>query len=242
MTATLLIGYWVALTLVRVPGQGTIGLSLLDNPGQTLSAWVDRTTLDWSRWGLGSHLWESSRVYDPEGLLSTIPAIATTTIGVLVGRWLADPRSLVERLSGLFAAGALLTVAGLAWGAVFPINKILWTSSYVLFTAGVGCTTLATIAWLLDVRHHRQWMTPLIVFGVNPILAYVGAELTAVLFDSTIKLRVAGHLQSLHELAYAGLASWLPPNAASLVYSLSFVGIWYLLLLVLYRRGIVFKI
>jgi predicted acyltransferase len=242
ITAALLIGYWLALTLLPVPGEGTIGFYLLDSPGRTLSAWTDRTTLDWSHWGLGKHLWESSRVFDPEGLLSTIPAIATTTIGVLVGRWLSAPRSLGERLNGLFAGGALLTVAGLAWGAIFPINKNLWTSSYVLFTAGVACTTLATIAWLIDARHLTRWTTPFIVFGVNPILAYVGAELTAILLDSTIKLRIAGRLQSVHELTYGALAMSLPPNAASLAYSLAFVGLWYVVLLVLYRRRIVFKI
>jgi predicted acyltransferase len=112
----------------------------------------------------------------------------------------------------------------------------------VLFTAGLGCATLATIVWLIDVRHSTRWTTPFIVFGVNPIVAYVGAELTAVLFDSTIKVRVAGRLQSLHELADAQLASWLPPNAASLAYSLAFVGLWYLVLLALYRRRIVVKI
>jgi predicted acyltransferase len=242
ITAALLIGYWMALTLLPVPGEGAIGLSLLDDPGRTLSARLDRAALDWSPWGLGNHLWESSKVYDPEGLLSTFPAIATTTIGVLVGRWLGGPRPLGQRLNGLFASGILMVMAGLLWGAVFPINKSLWTSSYVLYTAGVGCTTLATIAWLIDVKHYRRWTTPFIVFGVNPILAYVGAELTAVLFDSTIKFRVAGQLKSLHQLTYEALASWLPPNAASLVYSLAFVGLWYMLLLALYRRGVVLKI
>src|SRR5206468_7415447 len=103
-------------------------------------------------------------------------------------------RSLCDRMSCLFATGALLTVAGLAWGGVFPTNKNLWTSSYVLLTAGVACTTLATIAWLVDSRRWTRWTKPFVVFGLNPITAYVGAELTAMLFGSTIKFRVDGRL------------------------------------------------
>jgi len=241
--AALLVGYWMAMTLLPVPGEGgAIGLRLIDDPARTLSAWVDRTTLDWSRWGMGNHLWQDSRVFDPEGLLSTIPSIATTLIGVLAGRWIGASRSLGDRLNGLFAAGALLTMMGLAWGVVFPINKNLWTSSYVLFTAGVACTTLATIAWLVDVRKSRWWTEPFVAFGMNPIAAYVGSELSAVLFDSTIKFSVDGRLQSVHALAYEGLASWLPPGIASLGYSLLFVGLWWCILRALQRRQIVLKI
>jgi predicted acyltransferase len=239
----ILVGYWLALTVLPVPGEGTFGAAVLDQPGMTLSAWVDRATLDWSRWGLGSHLWVVSRVFDPEGLLSTIPAIATTLIGVLAGRWLASAHALAERLNGLFVAGAVLTVAGLAWSGVFPINKSLWTSSYVLFTAGIACTTLATIAWLVDARRWVAWTTPFVVFGMNAILAYVGAELTAVLFDSTIKLRVAGHLQSLHQVVYErALSTWLSPPMASLGYSIGFVALWYFVLSWLHRRGVFFRV
>jgi predicted acyltransferase len=238
----ILLGYWLVSTLVPVPGEGTIGFYQLNNPGHTLSAWVDRATLDWSRWGLGNHIWQESRVYDPEGLLSTIPAIATVLFGVLIARLLASPRPLNERIRQLVAAGAVLTVAGFLWGLAFPINKNLWTSSYVGFTAGVACLTLAAITWLTDVRQWRRWTEPFVAFGINPITAYVGAELNAVLFDSTIKLRVAGRLQSLHQLAYDGLARWLPAAIASLGYSLAFVALWYFVLRALHRRGIVLKI
>ena len=241
-TQAILLGYWLLLTLVPVPGEGTIGLYQLNNPGHTLAAWVDRVTLDWSRWGLGNHIWGESRVFDPEGLLSTVSAIATVLFGVLIGRLLATPRPLKERIRQFFAAGAILTVAGLLSGLAFPINKNLWTSSYVGFTAGVACLTLGAITWLTDVRQWSRWTDPFVVFGINPITAYVGAELSAVLFDSTIKLRVAGRLQSLHELAYDGLARWLPPPVASLGYSLVFVGLWYFVLRALHRRGIIFKI
>lgn len=242
-TAIILVGYWLLLTVVPVPGEGELGARLLDAPARTLAAWVDRVTLDWSRWGLGNHIWESSAVYDPEGLVSTLPAIATTMIGVLTGRWLGSQRPLGERMNGLFASGAILTMGGLAWGALFPINKNLWSSSYVLFTAGVACTTLATIMWLVDSRQWRRWTEPFVVFGTNPLTAYVGAELTAIVFDSTIRFRVDGRLRSAHEMVYGRmLASWLAPGFASLIYSLVFVALWYVLLRVLHRRRIILKI
>jgi predicted acyltransferase len=241
--AALLVGYWLLLTVVPVPGEGMIGARLLDSPSRTLAAWVDRVTLNWTQWGLGNHIWESSVVYDPEGILSTIPAIATAMIGVLVGRWVELSRSLGERLSGLFAAGALLTVAGLLWSGLFPINKSLWTSSYVLFTGGVACTTLATISWLIDVRRWRRWTEPFIVFGLNPIAAYVGAELTAMLVGSTIKLRVSGRLQSGRELIDERVfGSWLEPRSASLAYAVAFVLLWYFILRPWHRRGIILKV
>jgi len=134
-------------------------------------------------------------------------------------------------------------VAGLTWGTIFAINKNLWSSSYVLFTAGVACVALAVIAWLVDARGWRRWTKPFVVFGTNPITAYVGAELTAILLDSTIKFRVDGRLRSAHELIYERLlASWLEPRFASLLYSLGFVALWYLLLRELHRRQITVKI
>ena len=241
-TLTILLGYWLLLTLVPVPGEGTIGYYQLNNPGHTMAAWVDRVTLDWSRWGMGNHIWRESRVYDPEGLLSTLPAIGTVLFGVLAGRLLAAPRPLDERLRQLVAAGAVLTVLGLLWALAFPINKNLWSSSYVVFTAGVACLTVGAITWLIDMRQWKRWTEPFVAFGINPITAYVGAELSAVLFDSTIKLRVAGRLQSLHALTYDGLALWLPPAIASLGYSLAFIALWYFVLRAMHQRGIVFKI
>ena len=139
--------------------------------------------------------------------------------------------------------GDVLLLLGWAWSWVFPINKNLWSSSYVLFTGGVGCILLATIAWVIDVRQWRSWIGPFVAFGINPITAYVGSELTAVLLNSTIKLRVGGRLQSARELIDERLlASWLDPRLASLVYSLMFAALWYVLLRLLYRRGMLFKI
>jgi len=243
IVVVLLVGYWMGMTLLPVPGEGAVGAVLLNEKAHTLAAWVDRVTLDWSRWGMGNHMWSGSVVFDPEGLLSTIPAIATTLIGLLAGRWLGSDRPLRERLRGLIGAGIAMTLLGLAWGLVFAINKNLWTSSYVLLTAGVACLVLGAIMWVIDVRQMDGWTRPFIAFGINPITAYVGAELSAVLLDSTIKLRIDGRLASAHALLYErALASWLEPGAASLAYSLCFVALWYGILVVLYRRGVRIKL
>lgn len=243
IVVTILIGYWIVLTLMPVPGQGALGARLLNDPSRTLAAWVDHVTLDWTRWGLGNHIWSGTAVYDPEGLLTTLTAIATTMIGVLAGRSLGGQGWQRATMKSLLAAGALLVVAGLAWSIVFPINKNLWTSSYVLFTAGVACTSLAAIAWLVDAKGSTRWTQPLIVFGVNPLAAYVGAELTAIFFDSTIKFRIDGRMKSLRESAYEHLfVPWMDARLASLAYSLVFVALCYVLLLALYRRRIFAKI
>ncbi|HEU5218117.1 MAG TPA: heparan-alpha-glucosaminide N-acetyltransferase domain-containing protein, partial [Gemmatimonadales bacterium] len=169
ITAGLLLIYWALQALVAPPG---VASPTLDVPQDTLSAWIDRMVF-------GVHLWKQSQTWDPEGLLSTIPAIGTCLLGVLAGRWLSGRAGLAEKLNGLFAAGALAAVAGLMWNWVFPINKNLWTSSYVLFTAGIACLTLATCAWLIDVRGRDRWARPLITYGKNPLMAFIGSGVMA---------------------------------------------------------------
>ncbi|HEX5580924.1 MAG TPA: hypothetical protein VFX39_05050, partial [Gemmatimonadaceae bacterium] len=158
-------------------------------------------------------------------------------------RWLGRPTPLAERLNGMFAVGALAMVVGLVWNWGFPINKNLWTSSYVVFTAGMAAVTLATCLWLIDVRRVTWWTQPWIVFGVNPILAFVGSGLMARLIYSVIRVEVDGRRTSLQNAVYqAAYASWLPPRLASLAFALSFVLFWYLILLVLFRKRIFLKV
>lgn len=132
------------------------------------------------RWILGlDHVWAGSRTFDPEGPLSTIPAVATAMLGVLAGRWLGSGKPLGERIEGLFAAGFVATALGAAWGWSFPINKNLWTSSYALFTAGAAAAAIAACLWVIDRMQVRWWTRPLEVFGVNPLVAFVGSGLLA---------------------------------------------------------------
>lgn len=241
--AGLLFGYWLVMTVFPVPGEGAIGALLLDTPARTMAAWWDRALLDWTRFGLGNHLWVGGVTWDPEGILSTIPAIGTAMLGNLAGRWIDERRPLSERLAGLFAAGALAMMVGLMWHWVFPINKSLWTSSYVVFTAGVACVSLATIMWIVDFQKLRGWTRPAVIYGVNPIIAFVGSGIMARCIYSIFKVTIDGRRTSLQNGIYqTGFASWLSPVNASLAFAVSFVLVWYAILYVLYKRDIVLKV
>jgi predicted acyltransferase len=242
--AALLLGYWIVMTVLPVPGTGgTPGALLLDTPGSTMAAYWDRVVLDWSRWGLGNHLWVNSKTWDPEGVLSTAGAISTALLGNLAGRWIAQPRPLTDRLSALFACGALTMMLGAMWNWVFPINKSLWTGSYVLFTGGMAAICLATVMWIVDHLNVRAWVRPFVVYGVNPMVAFVGSGVMARLIYSIIKVPYDGQSVALQAAIYRGaFASWLSPVDASLAFAVTFVLFWYVILDQLYRRNIVFKV
>ena len=134
-----LLGYWALMTQVPVPGFGPGVLT----PEGNLAGYLDRAVL-------GAHL--ATRLGDPEGLLSTIPAIATALAGVFAGDWLSRPGAARHRTMALCAAGLTAAAIGLAWDRVFPINKNLWTSSFAIFSAGLAAVVLATAHWVLDVQ------------------------------------------------------------------------------------------
>ena len=239
----LLFGYWFIMTALPVPGSGVLGQIALNRPDATMAAYFDRLFLDWSRFGLGNHNWGATSTWDPEGILSTIPAVATAMLGILTGRWLAEKRSIDERLTGLFASGALAMMLGLMWGWAFPINKSIWTSSYVLFTAGVAAVSLATIMWLVDVKRFDGWTRPFVIYGMNPILAFVGSGIMARIIYSIIKVDYNGKSVSLQSAIYqAGFASWLEPKNASLAFALAVVLLWYGIVYALYRKQIFLKV
>jgi predicted acyltransferase len=232
IVAMLLLGYWALQTLVAPPGVAT---PTLDVPGDTLSAWIDRSIF-------GSHLWRESKTWDPEGLLSTLPAIGTCLLGVLAGRALARATPLAERINWLFALGAIGMVAGLVWNWVFPINKNLWTSSYVLFTGGMAAVAIATCAWLMEIRGYRRWARPFVTYGLNPLLAFVGSGMLARVLG-LIHVPFQGAMVSLQQAIYrAAFASWLSPKNASLAYAIAFVSLWYGILKLLESRRIVLKV
>ena len=233
----LLYGYWFAMTLLPVPGTGAMGQLVLDDPSASLAAWLDRAVF-------GRHLWRSSVTWDPEGLLSTVPAIGTVMLGVFTGRWISIARPIHERLAGLFGAGALATVGGLMWSWSFPINKNLWTSSYVLFTAGVAAMTLATCIWLIDVAGTTWWTKPFMWFGRNPLLAFVGTGLMSRTIYSLVRVPNGdGSSSSLQRVIYeSAYASWLSPRDASLLFALSYVAVWAAILWALDRRRIYWKV
>ncbi len=236
--AGILLGYWALMTLVPVPGTGRIGAELLDDPSLVLSAWLDRTLFG------EAHLWSGSRTWDPEGLLSTLPAVGTVLMGVLTGAWLgARERPLSDRLAGMFAVGAILMVIGACWDWVFPINKGLWTSSYVVFTGGMAAVSLATCLWVIDVMQLRGWTRFFEVYGINPLVAFLGSGLMARLLGGMIAWQTDAGRVSLQQVIYRdAFATWLTPRNASLLYAITFVALWYLILLILHKRGIVIKV
>jgi len=158
-TAVLVVGYWLAMTLIPVPGHG----AGVFTPEGNLSGYVDRLFLP-------GVLYRG--VYDNEGILSTFPAVATTMLGVLSGHWLRSAALPARKAAGLCAGGASCLVLGLVWGTVFPVNKLMWTSSFVFVTGGISMLLLALFYWLIDVRGYRSWAFPFVVIGMNAIAIY----------------------------------------------------------------------
>jgi len=229
-----LLGYWPLLTLTPVPGHGAPDIG---SQAHHIAAWVDRAVL-------GVHTYRGG-VYDPEGLLSTMPALATTLFGVFVGallRGTAAPRNTARTLA---IAGIALTALGWLWGLVFPLNKPLWTSSYAVFTGGLAMLSLAACVVVFDVgadsRAKRLVARPLTVFGVNAITVFVGSGILARCVGRLWKLDDG---RTLQQALYAWLqaAPGLAPVQASLAYALLWICGWTLVLEVLYRRGIVLKV
>jgi predicted acyltransferase len=164
-------------------------------------------------------------------------------MGVLTGHWLRTKNTSYEKVAGLFVAGAICVAVGWGWNSFFPINKALWTSSYVLFTGGLALQFLALCYWIIDVKGYRRWAKPFEILGVNAIALYVGAGIMADLLG-LIKLNGAnGTKISLGSWIYNNLfASWASPVNASLAFAIAFVLVWLGLLWILYRRKIFIKV
>lgn len=159
----ILIAYWAMMTLIPVPGVGYANLEKETN----LGAWLDRSILT------EAHLWRSAKTWDPEGILSTLPAIATGLFGVLVGSWLKrKDREESVKISWMFSTGILAVILGLIWDLCFPINKALWTSSFVLYAGGLATIGLALCYWLIDVQGYKKGTKPFVVYGVNAITVF----------------------------------------------------------------------
>lgn len=230
-----LAGYWVLMRYAPVPGFGvpTHNMPLLD-PDRNIVAWLDRKLL------MG-HLYEGTR--DPEGVISTIPAVASCLAGLLTGKWLRSQRSAQAKALGMVIAGAVLATLGQTWHLWFPINKKLWTSSFVLLTSGLALIALAVLYWLVDIKQYRKgWTKPILVFGKNAIAAYFFSEaLSAAL--SAIHVRSTLGTDTLEDYIYARFfAPLASPANASLIYAMAYVGLCWLVMAMLYRKGVFLKI
>ncbi|HBR56606.1 MAG TPA: DUF5009 domain-containing protein, partial [Blastocatellia bacterium] len=232
--AALLLAYWLLMTAVPVPG---CEAASIDDKLCNLAAYVDRAILT------EAHMWKSSRVFDPEGLLSTIPAIVTTLSGVLTGTWLRSGRSEIEKSGGMFFFGVVLLAAGWIWSLIFPFNKSLWTSSYVVYTSGLALLALSSCYWLIDINGIKRWSKPFVIFGVNALALFVFSGIFARII-AIIKITGAeGSPVSLQQWVYLNI--FLPfasPVNASLSFAVSFILFWLFQMWLLYRKGIFIKV
>lgn len=230
-----LLGYWVLLRWVPVPGFGMPGRDIpLFDPTRNLGAYIDRHIFP-------GRLYRGVR--DPEGLLSTIPALGTTLLGMLTGMWLRSKHSAAKKARGMLAAGILGIFLGLFWGQWFPINKNLWTSSYVLFAAGVALFAFAICYWAIDIKNWKKgWTYIWLVFGMNAITVYVFSELLASSL-SAIKLHAGTETISLGWDYFVYCFEEIPSHhLASLGYSISIVAICFVPAVILYRKRIFIKV
>jgi len=230
IVATLLLAYWAILVLVPAPGFAAGDLSMAGS----IASYVDRGVF-------GRHTWKP--LYDPEGILSTTGALATTLCGVLTGHFLRTRREPLEKVAAMFAAGAGCIIVGWAWNYWFPVNKALWTSSYVLFTAGMALELLALCYWLVDIKGYRRWSVPFLVFGTNALAVYFLSEYFVLLASLIRFTRADGSRTDILGLVYEKLfASWAAPINASLMYAVCFVLVWLALMSLLYRKRIFIKV
>jgi predicted acyltransferase len=227
----LTLGYWAVMALVPVPG----GVAGDLTPSGNLGAYIDRKVF-------GAHLWSQSKTWDPEGLLSTVPALATTLLGCVTGLWLGSRASGARKALWLVAAGIAAMLVGLAWGVVFPLNKALWTSSYVWFAGGAAAIFLALCYALIDLKGWTAWSRPFVILGLNAIALFVLSGLGAKFLAYHKVSGPDGAPISMLGYIYT---TWFVPLAepvnASLLFALANLAVLFVVLWIMDRRGLYLK-
>ncbi len=226
LVAIILVGYYILLNFVPVPDTGVASLA----PETNFGAWLDRTVFT------TDHLWSESRTWDPEGLLGTIPAVATGLLGIRIGTWLKRKDiDDIAKVTWMRNAGILAISTGLIWGMFFPINKALWTSSYVLNTAGWAIIGLAVCYWLVDVKGNKRFAAPFVALGVNALPAYILSNYIPHYLIN--KPRFNG--QSIYQIVFE---PYFSPYNASAISAFALVLLICLLMWILYLRKIIIKV
>lgn len=239
--AIALAGYWVLLRWVPVPGAGLPGRDVpFMDVRQNLVSWLDRLLFPY-------HLYRDApdhNLRDPEGLLSDLPAIGTALMGMLTGLWLRTRRSVPARSSGLAAAAVASLALGYLWATWFPLNKNMWTSSYVLVAAGYSLALLTLVFWAVEQRGWRAgWTWVWVVFGSNAIAAYMFSELLpGVLFNLHFASGAGRRTDVITYLLEHGFARIPDPGWAAFAYSVSFTAVCFVPVWVLYRRRIFLRV
>lgn len=235
VVASLLLIYWGLMTLVPVPGIGAANLE----EGTNLSAYIDNLFLK-------NHMWSQTITWDPEGILNTIPAIASGIMGMLIGQLLNRPLTKFEIVKKMSLIGLVLVILGLIWNIVFPINKSLWTSSYVLYTAGLACLCLSLLYYIIEIADYKKWTKLFLIWGVNPMIVF---------FFSGIIPRVLTMIKVEHPeipneplgfqsyfYNYGIVPLFENPMNASLAYALIYALFWSFILWILYKNKLIFKV
>ena len=232
--AALLAGYAVLMLGVDVPG---FGAGVLE-PGKDLGAHIDRLLL-------GNHLWVQSKTWDPEGLLSTMPALAGQLIGVLCGRWLLTATPRADQTIWMLLSGVLLLALGSILDAVLmPINKSLWTPSFCLWMSGWALIAFGAFYWLLDgtasepVRARATlWTTPFVIYGMNALFIFALSGLIAKMLGFIKLTQPDGSLLSLGKVLYGPLQTLgLAPVNTSLLYALLFNALMFAIAYGMWRK------
>jgi predicted acyltransferase len=223
---SLMAAYWLLMAFAPVPG---FGAGRLDVEGN-FAHYIDRIVL-------GSHNYIWTKTWDPEGIVSTLPAIATCLLGVIAGHIVALRRSLGDRCVRLFGLGAILLAAGLICNIWLPINKKLWTDSFTLFMAGLDFVMFAGMLWLVDGLGWRRVVKPLAIMGSNAIVIYLASEFLDEALGWVHWSGPAGRVSLrgwIYSHIFAGLGG---PYNASLIFAIAYVLVLYLFAWFLYRRG-----
>ncbi|OXA85323.1 acyltransferase family protein [Flavobacterium hercynium] len=233
--SVLLLGYWAIMTLVPVPGIGPANLE----PGTNLAAWVDSVFLK-------GHMYSGTVTWDPEGILSTIPSIVNGIIGLLIGQLLQREITKKQKASKMAIAGVALIIAGLLWNIVFPINKSLWTSSYVLYTTGLATACLALLYYIIDIANYQKGFKLFLIWGVNPMIVFFFSQIipqALVMIPVTNPDNALEKTNLLDYLYRFGIAPFFSnPMTASLAGALVYVAIWTFILWIFYRNKLIFKV
>jgi len=232
VTAGLLLAYWAMMMLIPVPG---FGAGLIDQPDSNLSAWVDQLLIP------EPHIYREGP-YDPEGILSTIPAIATTLLGVFAGMILMSDRSTIEKTARLMLWGFMLAIIGYIWDWFFPINKSIWSSSYAIFTGGLAMQCFGACYWLIDVKEKDRFTRPFVVYGVNALIVFFVSGLLGRTLGM-IKINTVEGSISLQRLIFNNVFMPLGSELnASLLYAITWIVLWYFVLSYMYKRKIIIKV
>jgi predicted acyltransferase len=231
----LLLGYWAIMTLVPVPGIGAANLE----KGTNFASWLDSILLE-------NHMYRGTVTWDPEGVLSTIPSIVNGIIGLLIGQLLQLQITKTEIAKKMAIVGVALIIGGLLWNFVFPINKSLWTSSYVLYTTGLATTTLSILYYIIDIANYKKGFKLFLIWGVNPMIVFFASQIipqSLVMIPVTDPNNAEQKTNLLDYLYRFGIAPFFSnPMTASLAGALVYVGIWSFILWIFYKNKLIFKV